>query len=435
LVAFADVELRIAAQLEASGARLSGVLTEFAATCREYPLGIDASLADPLRAHARRVADDALWVRRVAEQFAQADAAAALAAAPIVSIVVDRQTQSNSPSTDQVAAVVGPPIPLNTGTIELALEREEFERWLGPLADVALNTPQPSPWRIALEGLKLFLSAVGDTPSECNDTLVSLAQAVRDGPDAVRHVLEKGGNAACRQSRTLIRVTGYVGGVPVDVQAESTLDQFEQQMMAMADGLGNHGGGRPPRTPESTAQRVGVKLEEVKPVGGSKSGRLCKPAARRSQPSAAEIRLGDIVAEAEGDDLVFPAAGGEPGVDGFYRSSGRPFQLKSVDAASTDPAGRVVARSNEAFAKAQKSGWADVDVNIEAPSATRNDVLQRWSAPNRIPSPKPMPGGVVTRIRVFCSDGVVELPIPMPSETPVLPPTVASGDGVLGATI
>jgi hypothetical protein len=73
LLAYAESGLRIDAELEVSAARLAGVLAEFAATCREYPLGIDASLADPLRAFARRTAEDDLWVGRVAEQFVQAD--------------------------------------------------------------------------------------------------------------------------------------------------------------------------------------------------------------------------------------------------------------------------------------------------------------------------------------------------------------------------
>ena len=72
-----------------------------------------------------------------------------------------------------------------------------------------------------------------------------------------------------------------------------------------------------------------------------------------------------------------------------------------------------------------------MDVIIEALSATRDQVLQRWNAPNRIPSIKPMPGGFVTRIRVFCSDGIIELPIPLPTETPTVPPAVAGRDGLV----
>jgi len=73
LFAYADAGLRIDAELEASAARLAAVLAEFAASCTEYPLGIDASLADPLRALAQRNVEQDLWVRSVAEQFVLAD--------------------------------------------------------------------------------------------------------------------------------------------------------------------------------------------------------------------------------------------------------------------------------------------------------------------------------------------------------------------------
>jgi hypothetical protein len=73
LQAYAEVADRIAADLERSGIRLAGTLDEFAATCREYPLGIDGSLADLLRGHARRQIEQDQWVRRVAEQFELAD--------------------------------------------------------------------------------------------------------------------------------------------------------------------------------------------------------------------------------------------------------------------------------------------------------------------------------------------------------------------------
>jgi hypothetical protein len=77
LYAYSDVGLQIDAEIEASAARLAAVLAEFAATCREYPLGIDARLADPLRDLARRKREHDLWVRRVAEQFEAADSASA----------------------------------------------------------------------------------------------------------------------------------------------------------------------------------------------------------------------------------------------------------------------------------------------------------------------------------------------------------------------
>ncbi|MDW8234851.1 MAG: hypothetical protein RMJ54_18925 [Roseiflexaceae bacterium] len=60
-------------QVLAEADRLAAALSAVQATCTEYPLGIDAALADPLRAHARR--DQALgeWVRQIGAAFARAD--------------------------------------------------------------------------------------------------------------------------------------------------------------------------------------------------------------------------------------------------------------------------------------------------------------------------------------------------------------------------
>src|SRR6266851_9683469 len=73
LFAYATTGLNIDAQLEASSTRLAMALDEFAATCREYPLGINGSLGDQLRNYARRTSEGDLWVRRVGEQFLLAD--------------------------------------------------------------------------------------------------------------------------------------------------------------------------------------------------------------------------------------------------------------------------------------------------------------------------------------------------------------------------
>lgn len=73
LFSFATTGVMVSAELEAAAARLQVALDEFAATCREYQLGINGSAAIPLRDHARRIADHALWVRHVADQFVLAD--------------------------------------------------------------------------------------------------------------------------------------------------------------------------------------------------------------------------------------------------------------------------------------------------------------------------------------------------------------------------
>lgn len=74
LFAYAETGLRIDAQREASAVRLAAILDEFAATCTEYPLGIDGRVADGMRDWARRDQGLNLWVRQVAEEFQRADA-------------------------------------------------------------------------------------------------------------------------------------------------------------------------------------------------------------------------------------------------------------------------------------------------------------------------------------------------------------------------
>jgi hypothetical protein len=101
LFAYAEVCLRIDARLEASAARLAAVLDQFAATCREYPLGIDGRVADPMRAHAHRMREHALWVRSVAEQFMAADAG--VVQEPALAIVRDEATTGQE---DDLAALL-----------------------------------------------------------------------------------------------------------------------------------------------------------------------------------------------------------------------------------------------------------------------------------------------------------------------------------------
>jgi len=62
--------------------------------------------------------------------------------------------------------------------------------------------------------VKLFLKAVGDSPTQCNDAFMRVAQAFRDGPDAVRDAL-RNSNPGCTQSRTQVRLTAFLAdGTP-----------------------------------------------------------------------------------------------------------------------------------------------------------------------------------------------------------------------------
>src|SRR5438270_3716656 len=110
LIAYSEAGLRIDAQLEASAIRLSAVLDQFAATCTEYPLGIDGSLADGLRDLARRNREHNLWVRQVAEEFQRADASGTPEPAAAV-----------TPQPSPVPLPVGTPTvpPADTGTLSL----------------------------------------------------------------------------------------------------------------------------------------------------------------------------------------------------------------------------------------------------------------------------------------------------------------------------
>jgi hypothetical protein len=128
-----------------------------------------------------------------------------------------------------------------------------------PYAIIDLSNGQGAPWNIALDGLQLVLSAMDDAPSDCNDAFLRIAQAVSQGPDAVRDALARN-RPGCNESRSLIRLSGLLAdGTPVDMQAEATLNQFVQQMTAAADGLGGESGGSRPR-PIDSAEGAGSRI-------------------------------------------------------------------------------------------------------------------------------------------------------------------------------
>jgi hypothetical protein len=115
---------------------------------------------------------------------------------------------------------------------------------------------------------------------------------------------------------------------------------------------------------------------------------------------------------------VLPKQNNQAGIDGFYRDSGQPVQLKALTSAQPS---KVVARANEAYAAAQANGWSNVDLQIAAPNMTQAQVQARWNAANATPAVKPMPGGHIQRIQVQCSDGVLHLPVPVPGTVPKVP--------------
>ncbi|MDW8373923.1 MAG: hypothetical protein RMM29_09800 [Planctomycetota bacterium] len=110
-------------QVLAEADRLAAALSAVQATCTEYPLGIDAALADPLRAHARR--DQALgeWVRQIGAAFARADQGASgggldAAAGDRLPPPASRPTPSPTGVTPTTASA--PPLPDAPATVELS---------------------------------------------------------------------------------------------------------------------------------------------------------------------------------------------------------------------------------------------------------------------------------------------------------------------------
>jgi hypothetical protein len=179
LFAYAETGLRIDAQLEATAARLAVALDEFTATCREYSLGIDSSLAHRLRDYARRTSEHDLWVRRVAEQFVQADQGVA----PDEGVIMGTLESSTS-----VAGWSAP------SKIDAALERA-LSRLPAALAEQlrAMLTPENVAALVAILGVWAASQAVG--VGEVVDLILAVGGAIMLGPEAIRAVQELAGFA------------------------------------------------------------------------------------------------------------------------------------------------------------------------------------------------------------------------------------------------
>jgi hypothetical protein len=190
------------------------------------------------------------------------------------------------------------------------------------------------------------------------------------------------------------------------------------------------GGGAASPGAQAAAARLGVDMTKLE-LDPRSSGRVFRQKGTGGF-GADEIRLGDKVAGMNGSDIILPVNPSEAGVDGFMRSNGRPVQFKTLDAAPKNQPNKMVQRANDAFASAQKHNWTNVDLHIEARDITMAEAQTRWGATNRVPPLKPMPGGAIGRIRVHCSDGIIELPVPTGAPTPAPTPApvpVPSGAG------
>ncbi|MEJ3745004.1 SH3 domain-containing protein [Actinomycetes bacterium KLBMP 9797] len=205
-----------------------------------------------------------------------------------------------------------------------------------------------------------------------------------------------------REARKLLRAGEPDADAP---EAKGTADQTPDQPETAP------GQPRPVADSPATvavAKRLGIDLANLEPAPNSTSGRVFRPQGSGGH-GAPEIRMADKLAAESGSDIVLPKQNNQAGIDGFYRDTGQPVQLKELPSAQPS---KVVRRANDAFESARDHGWSNVDLQISAPNMTQAQVLARWNAANATPAVKPMPGGHIHRIQVRCSDGVLHLPVP-----------------------
>src|SRR5690606_39265670 len=78
------------------------------------------------------------------------------------------------------------------------------------------------------------------------------------------------------------------------------------------------------------ASRLGINMANLEVAPGSSTGRVFRM--RGSSAPAREVAVADLAAADVGDDVIL-ALRDQPAVDGFFRSSGRPIQLKRLSGA------------------------------------------------------------------------------------------------------
>jgi hypothetical protein len=161
--------------------------------------------------------------------------------------------------------------------------------------------------------------------------------------------------------------------------------------------------------PGNTSPQINPDNLEV--VDTSRSGRVWREKGGHATPK--EVQHADEIATREGRDIVLSSQKDQPGIDGFYRDTGQPIQLKEIT--SGKPA-KIVTRANEAYDNAINAGFDNLDVQIKAPNLTVAEIERRWNASGTTPSPRYVSASntTVQRIVVVASDGVVELHFPEP---------------------
>jgi hypothetical protein len=104
-----------------------------------------------------------------------------------------------------------------------------------------------------------------------------------------------------------------------------------------------------------------------------------------------------------------------PGIDGTIGKPPRPLQLKAVPA--TEDIANIPRVAGDALKKARAHGFSRVEVSIEAPGRTVAEVKAAFKA-----NPTAFTDSVgVSRVRVWCSDGVFEPTSFSPSPPPIHP--------------
>jgi hypothetical protein len=162
-------------------------------------------------------------------------------------------------------------------------------------------------------------------------------------------------------------------------------------------------------TPAGTASRLGIDLRSLEPAPNSTTGRVLRPLGGKA-PSG-EVSLADDVATSTGCTVVLTRESNTAGIDGFFLETGTPVQLKTL---TSDNISKVIKHVKKAYEKAQKANWYGVGVyvNVKATKFTAAQIRMRWTAPDLEPVRADLSDGTITKVVIYTSDEVVELPLP-----------------------
>lgn len=180
--------------------------------------------------------------------------------------------------------------------------------------------------------------------------------------------------------------------------------------------------GAPPITPLATSvgARMLINPKKLVAVPFSTTGRVMMNPDKNLTPMpkdlAKEVAFSERIAADIGDDIVIATRSSQQAVDGMFRKSGIPLQLKQLDPTKNVPRS-MVANINKAYDSAAGhqvgggAGWKGVHVFVEAPGLTKAKALNRWKNNLSSPSTKFKADGTIDRIRVYCDDGPIDLPL------------------------